>query len=153
MIKLLLLVATLGLSQAAQASIDVREFNNPVDEQRYRELIAELRCPKCQNTNLAGSDAGLALDLKDRVYEQLMAGRSDQEIRDYMISRYGDFITYNPPVRGSTYILWYGPFVLLAVVALVIWRRALRQKPTSKPLTADEAKRLQALLQNPSERS
>lgn len=138
---------------SAHAAIEVRAFDSELQEQRYRGLIEELRCPKCQNTNLAGSDAGLAGDLKDRVYEQLQEGRSDQEIRDYMINRYGDFITYKPPVKGTTWVLWFGPFVLLGVVAVLLWWRANQRRPTSKPLSPEEAKRLQALLKSPSEPS
>lgn len=149
MASMLLVFCVLG----AHAAIEVRKFDSELQEQRYRGLIEELRCPKCQNTNLAGSDAGLAGDLKDRVYEQLQEGRSDQEIRDYMINRYGDFITYKPPVKGTTWVLWFGPFILLGMVAVLLWWRAMQQRPTSKPLSPEEAKRLQVLLKNPSEPS
>ncbi len=98
--KYALMMLLAVFSAGAQAAIDVRDFDTPLQETRYRALIDELRCPKCQNTNLAGSDAGLAGDLKDRVYEQVKAGQSDGEIRDYLIARYGDFITYKPPMRG-----------------------------------------------------
>lgn len=130
----------------AQASVDVREFRDPVEEARYRALVDELRCPKCQNTNLAGSDAGLADDLKDRVYKLLREGRSDDEIRTYLIDRYGDFITYKPPLRAGTVLLWCGPFVLLFLVAILLVSRARRQQPKLKPLNPDEKARLQRLL-------
>lgn len=131
----------------AMAAIDVYEFESPEQEQRYRHLIEELRCPKCQNQNLAGSDAGVATDLKNRTYELMQQGKSDAEIRDYLIERYGDFITYKPPVRGSTLVLWAGPFVLLFVVALVIiWR--IRRQPSGHPaiMSAEEQARLARLL-------
>ena len=118
-----LLLSLMLVSTAGFASVDVRDFDTPLQETRYRALIDELRCPKCQNTNLAGSDAGLATDLKDRVYEQVKAGQSDAEIRDYLIARYGDFITYKPPVRASTFVLWFGPFILLIVAGFIMWRR------------------------------
>lgn len=131
----------------AMAAIDVYEFESPEQEQRYRHLIEELRCPKCQNQNLAGSDAGVATDLKNRTYELMQQGKSDAEIRDYLIERYGDFITYKPPVRGSTLVLWAGPFVLLFVVAIVIiWR--IRRQPSGHPaiMSAEEQARLARLL-------
>ena len=131
------------------AAIDVYEFDSPEQEQRYRHLIEELRCPKCQNQNLAGSEAGVATDLKNRTYDLMQQGRSDAEIREYLVDRYGDFITYKPPVRGSTLVLWAGPFVLLFVVALVIvWR--IRRQPAGHPasISADEQERLARLLDN-----
>lgn len=131
------------------AAIDVYEFDSLEQEQRYRHLIEELRCPKCQNQNLAGSEAGVATDLKNRTYDLMQQGRSDAEIREYLVDRYGDFITYKPPVRGSTLVLWAGPFVLLFVVALVIvWR--IRRQPAGHPasISADEQARLVRLLDN-----
>ncbi len=131
------------------AAIDVYEFDSLEQEQRYRHLIEELRCPKCQNQNLAGSEAGVATDLKNRTYDLMQQGRSDAEIREYLVDRYGDFITYKPPVRGSTLVLWAGPFVLLFVVALVIvWR--IRRQPAGHPasISADEQARLARLLDN-----
>lgn len=134
------------LSVSAHAAIDVRDFDTPLQETRYRALIDELRCPKCQNTNLAGSDAGLAGDLKDRVYEQVKAGQSDGEIRDYLIARYGDFITYKPPMRASTYVLWFGPLVLLVLAGVIMWRRTGMAPIKAKPLSAQEAAQLQRVL-------
>lgn len=144
--KYALMMLLAVFNAGAQAAIDVRDFDTPLQETRYRALIDELRCPKCQNTNLAGSDAGLAGDLKDRVYEQVKAGQSDGEIRDYLISRYGDFITYKPPMRASTYVLWFGPFVLLLVAGFIMWRRTRVVVAKSKPLSAQEAEQLQRVL-------
>lgn len=146
MIRLFMLVSLLACSLGSFAAIDVRDFRNPADELRYRALIDELRCPKCQNTNLAGSDAGLADDLKTRVYEQIQAGKSDSEIRDYLIARYGDFISYKPPLRASTLLLWWGPALLLVSFALLLWRRSLRKPARLKPLDATEQASLQRLL-------
>lgn len=142
----LLLLSLLLAAGVVQASVDVREFNNPVEEARYRALIDELRCPKCQNTNLAGSDAGLAGDLKDRVYQQVREGRSDAEIRDYLVDRYGDFITYKPPMRAGTFLLWWGPLLLLLIVGTILIARARRKPVRSKPLSPEEHARLQRLL-------
>lgn len=144
--KFLSIFLGLSLSLSALASVDVREFRSPADEARYRALTDELRCPKCQNTNLAGSDAGLADDLKNRVYEQIQAGKSDSEIRDYLIVRYGDFISYKPPMKASTLVLWWGPVLLLICVGFLLLRRSLRKPARLNPLSADEQAHLQRLL-------
>ena len=107
-----------GMSMSALAGIDTYQFDNPRQEAQYRALIEELRCPKCQNQNLAGSDAPIAQDLKQKTYDMVKDGRSDGEIRQYMSERYGDFISYKPPVRPSTWILWFFPPILLVVVML-----------------------------------
>ena len=147
-----LLLSLMLISAASFASVDVRDFDTPLQETRYRALIDELRCPKCQNTNLAGSDAGLAGDLKDRVYEQIKAGQSDGEIRDYLIARYGDFITYKPPVLASTFVLWFGPFILLIVAGFTMWRRTRGVIAKPRPLSSQEAEQLQRVLSGDQER-
>ncbi|AAZ19407.1 probable cytochrome C-type biogenesis protein [Psychrobacter arcticus 273-4] len=108
------------LSIHAYAAIDVYDFDSVQQEAQYRGLIEELRCPKCQNQNLAGSDAPIAQDLKQKTYDMIKEGRSDGEIRAYMQERYGDFITYKPPVRPSTWILWFFPPLLL-ITLIVGW--------------------------------
>ena len=95
---------------------------------------------------MAGSDAGLADDLKNRVYEQIQAGKSDSEIRDYLIVRYGDFISYKPPMKASTLVLWWGPVLLLICVGFLLLRRSLRKPARLNPLNADEQAHLQRLL-------
>lgn len=139
-------VLLLVLATQAWAAIDVYQFKTPEEEARFQSLISELRCPKCQNQNLAGSDAGIAHDLKTRTYQLMKEGKSDNEIRQYMIDRYGEFITYKPAVKSSTWLLWFGPFVLLVLVAVIlIWRH--RQQPTvTAPLNPEEQARLAALL-------
>ena len=152
---MVLLVA--GLSMSAWANIDTYQFDNPRQEAQYRALIEEFRCPKCQNQNLAGSDAPIAQDLKQKTYDMVKDGRSDAEIRQYMNERYGDFISYKPPVRLSTWILWFFPPVLLVFVMLAWF---IRNRNSSKraavianpiedgyaPLSAAEQQRLQDLL-------
>ena len=108
----LMMVLVIGVSTTAAASFELYEFDSPQQEAQYRVLIEELRCPKCQNQNLAGSDAPIAKDLKQKTYEMVKDGRSDAEIRNYMFERYGDFISYKPPVRPSTWILWFFPPML-----------------------------------------
>nr|WP_224054866.1 cytochrome c-type biogenesis protein [Moraxella osloensis] len=150
-----LLVA--GLSMSAWANIDTYQFDNPRQEAQYRALIEEFRCPKCQNQNLAGSDAPIAQDLKQKTYDMVKDGRSDAEIRQYMNERYGDFISYKPPVRPSTWILWFFPPVLLVFVMLAWFirnrnsskRAAVIANPIENgyaPLSTAEQQRLQDLL-------
>ena len=152
---MVLLVA--GLSMSAWANIDTYQFDNPRQEAQYRALIEEFRCPKCQNQNLAGSDAPIAQDLKQKTYNMVKDGRSDAEIRQYMNERYGDFISYKPPVRPSTWILWFFPPVSLALVMLAWFirnsnsskRAAVIANPIEDgyaPLSAAEQQRLQDLL-------
>ena len=152
---MVLLVA--GLSMSAWANIDTYQFDNPRQEAQYRALIEEFRCPKCQNQNLAGSDAPIAQDLKQKTYDMVKDGRSDGEIRQYMNERYGDFISYKPPVRPSTWILWFFPPVLLVFVMLAWFirnrnsskRAAVIANPIEEgyaPLSAAEQQRLQDLL-------
>lgn len=115
--RMLALVVVLGsASSLSNAAIEVFEFDNPRQEAQYQALIEEFRCPKCQNQNLAGSDSVISQDLKRKTYEMVMAGQSDAQIREYMYERYGDFISYKPPVRPSTWILWYFPPVILLLL-------------------------------------
>jgi cytochrome c-type biogenesis protein CcmH len=148
MMKTLWLLLAL-FAAPALAAIDVHEFDSPEQEQRYRQLVNELRCPKCQNQNLSGSDAPVAKDLRDRTYVLLQAGKSDAEIRTYMVERYGDFITYRPPLRTGTLLLWAGPFILLlAVAAILVWR-VRRPASAPAPLSDEERRRLAQLLDDP----
>lgn len=145
-IKVVIAVLLSIYLQMAYAAIEVYDFKTPAEEQRFQALIGELRCPKCQNQNLSGSDAPIAKDLKDRTYQLMQDGKTDNEIRDYMIDRYGDFITYKPPMRSTTYLLWFGPFILLVMVILVIVVRRRQTKPDASALTPEESARLAALL-------
>lgn len=106
-LSILAVVGTLMISTASFGVIEIYEFKSAEDEARYKALIEELRCPKCQNQNLAGSDAPIAVDLKNQTYQMIQDGRSDAEIRQFMFDSYGDFISYKPPVRPSTWILWF----------------------------------------------
>lgn len=152
-----MVLLVVGLSMFALANIDTYQFDNPRQEAQYRALIEEFRCPKCQNQNLAGSDAPIAQDLKQKTYDMVKDGRSDAEIRQYMNERYGDFISYKPPVRPSTWILWFFPPVLLVFVMLAWFirnrnsskRAAVIDNPIEEgyaPLSAAEQQRLQNLL-------
>jgi len=112
---------------AAVAGAQAPEPAEQALEQRLKTLSAELRCLVCQNQSLADSHAELAVDLKNQVRDLMRAGRTDEEIKDYLTQRYGDFVLYRPPVKRSTWVLWAGPFVLL-VGGLVVLQRTLRRR-------------------------
>jgi cytochrome c-type biogenesis protein CcmH len=122
-------------------------------EKRAADLENELRCLVCQNQTIADSHAGLAEDLRREVREQLAQGKSEQEVLDFMVQRYGDFVLYRPPVRSSTWLLWFGPFLLLAAgAALLISRlRAARTRPADAPPSEATLQRARALLDNDKE--
>ena len=119
-------------------------------EHRARELSKQLRCLVCQNQSIDDSDADLARDLRRIVREQLVAGKSDQEIIDYLTARYGDFVLLKPPVVPATWGLWFGPLAVLVIAALgamvYVRRRGTRSEPRLPDLNADERRRLEALL-------
>ncbi|WP_043157948.1 cytochrome c-type biogenesis protein [Aeromonas diversa] len=139
--------ALLGMSTAARADIDVYNFDSDAQEQTFRELTKELRCPKCQNQDIADSNAGLAKDLRDKTYQMVRAGKSKEEVVDYMVARYGNFILYDPPLMASTLILWAGPFAVILIGVMVVVRRSRRsQQEKNTDLSEAEQRRLQRLL-------
>ena len=147
-----LVVATLcialgSLRASAAGAIDAFAFDKPADQARYEKLIEEFRCPKCLNTNLAGSDAPIAADLRAAIYRKVLAGESDAAIRDYLQSRYGDFVLYDPPVRAGTIALWLVPAGLLVVGAIAIGLTARRARRAQAALDVGDAERLRALLE------
>ncbi|PWT76695.1 MAG: cytochrome c-type biogenesis protein CcmH [Proteobacteria bacterium] len=122
--------------------------DDPVIERRLMELSAELRCLVCQNQSLADSHADLAVDLRNQIRNQMRAGRSDAEVKSWLTERYGDFVLYRPPVKSNTWLLWFGPFVLLvvALTGLLIYVNRRRRHAPPPPLTEAEHARAQALL-------
>ncbi|CAK7016321.1 cytochrome c-type biogenesis protein CcmH [Saezia sanguinis] len=129
-----------GLGNIAHAAVDTHEFKSAQQEKTYNELVAELRCPQCQNNNIAESNAPLSNDMRDKVYELLQQDYSKQQVVDYMVARYGNFITYAPPVTPVTVVLWLGPLcVLLIGVAFLVYRS--RHVPAAMPAgsAADDA--------------
>ena len=114
-----LVLLTIGVWGGAAIAMEVLEFQTSEDQERYRVLTEELRCPKCQNQNLEDSNAGIAVDLRNQIYAMVNDGKSNQEIIDYMVARYGEFVLYRPVHDSSTAVLWYGPFVLLLVGGLI----------------------------------
>ena len=124
--------------------------DDPVVEQRMISISEELRCLVCQNESLAGSRADLAQDLRREVRTLIKAGKTDQEIKDYLVSRYGDFVLYRPAFKPVTWMLWFGPFLLLigAVVALVRLVRRNQRRPAPPGLDAEQRKKAQSLLKD-----
>ncbi|MCF7202790.1 cytochrome c-type biogenesis protein [Pseudomonas oligotrophica] len=147
------LVATLGLllSLAVHASIDTYEFRDEAERERYRTLTEELRCPKCQNQNIADSNAPIAMDLRKEIFRMLEEGQSNEQIVDYLVARYGDFVRYRPPVTRTTLLLWYGPAALLVLgfgvlIFVILRRRRVDSAPAAQTLTEAERERLASLL-------
>src|SRR6266536_5008850 len=119
-------------------------------EQRMQALTQQLRCLVCRNETLADSPADVAEDLRRQIRDQMKAGKSDQEIIAFLTQRYGDFILYKPPVKSTTYLLWFGPFVLLILGTVVLFRflKRRREMIQEQPLTADEQKRAEEILRS-----
>jgi cytochrome c-type biogenesis protein CcmH len=120
-----LVICLLGWLAPVQASIEAYQFESAQMEADYNQLINELRCLVCQNQNLAGSDADLARDLRRETYDMLQEGKSQQQVIDFMVERYGDFVLYRPQFKSTTYLLWLGPFLLLLCVLVLLVRRLL----------------------------
>lgn len=134
-----------GIPAAGLAADVPMEFSSAVEEERYRHLLEDLRCLVCQNQSLADSAADLAQDLRNEVYQRVRAGEDDEAIIGFLVQRYGDFVLYRPPLKKTTWLLWGGPFLLLAIAVLIITRRR-RGVPEIAPLDPDEQKRLRELL-------
>lgn len=141
----------LTLTGAAQAAIDTYEFANDAERARFRELTQELRCPKCQNQDIADSNAPIATDLRREIYRMLGEGKSNQQIIDFMVDRYGDFVRYKPALTGKTSVLWFGPLALLlggvVLIGVIVGRRRrVLQAEGAGSLSSEERQRLAALL-------
>lgn len=144
-----LLLCLLLAPVQAQVQTEEQTSGDPVIEERLARLSHDLRCLQCQNQTLADSPAGLAADLRREIREQMKAGKSDKEIIAFLQARYGDFILYRPQVKPVTYLLWFGPFVLLLAGLLVLFSYIKRRRDAiaEQPLTAEERRRAQELLQ------
>ena len=141
----------LTLTGAAHAAIDTYEFANDAERARFRELTQELRCPKCQNQDIADSNAPIATDLRREIYRMLGEGKSNQQIIDFMVDRYGDFVRYKPALTGKTSVLWFGPLALLlggvVLIGVIVGRRRrVLQAEGAGSLSSEERQRLAALL-------
>ena len=140
--KLILLIALFS-STVVLAGVEVHTFENPDQEKQYNRLIAELRCLVCQNQNLADSNAELAQDLRQEVYEMIQSGATDQEIVSFMVARYGDFVLYRPPFKATTAFLWIGPFIIL-IAGLVILLVVIRKRRQTTAVELDETAQARA---------
>ncbi|HMG76268.1 MAG TPA: cytochrome c-type biogenesis protein [Pyrinomonadaceae bacterium] len=145
-VLIILLVLCFGGALVAK---EAQPNEDPKIEQRMKALTEQLRCLVCQNETLADSRADLAEDLRRQIREQMKAGKSDQEILAFLTQRYGDFVLYNPPVKSTTYLLWFGPFILLIAGTGVLYGylKHRHELIKDKPLTADERKRAADILQ------
>ncbi|MFD2643396.1 cytochrome c-type biogenesis protein [Pseudomonas japonica] len=147
-----LAAAVLGLSLCgvARAAIDTYQFADEAERQRYRELTKELRCPKCQNQDIADSNAPIAADLRREIFRMLGEGKSNQQIVDFMVDRYGDFVRYKPALTAKTWLLWFGPAALLlggiGVMAVIVRKRRVPAGNGSADLSSEERERLAKLL-------
>lgn len=141
---MLCLLPALGCAKDALPAAD-----DPALEQRLMRLAKELRCLVCQNESLADSHADLANDLRDQIRDQMRAGQSDEQIKSWLTQRYGDFVLYRTPVKPTTVVLWFGPFVLLltGLAGLFFYLRRRRTRVNQSGLTPEERARAQALLQ------
>jgi cytochrome c-type biogenesis protein CcmH len=147
LLRTVLAACCLAWATAGLAGLEQFDFTGNVDEERFKELIAEIRCLVCQNQSLADSDAELAHDLRQEVYDLMQTGQENAQIVDFMVARYGDFVLYNPPVKPSTYMLWYGPFVLLAIGILFLIKTVRqRTRQTESEFSDQEQARLKAIL-------
>jgi cytochrome c-type biogenesis protein CcmH len=144
----LLLLCLLASFAMAQVQTEDQPSDDPVIEQRLAKLSHELRCLQCQNQTLADSPSDLAADLRREIRAQMKAGKSDQEIIAFLTQRYGQFILYRPRVTPLTYLLWFGPFVLLLAGLLVLFRyiKQRRDQITEQPLTAEDRRRAEEML-------
>lgn len=139
------------VSATAHAAIDTYDFKDEAERERYRTLTEELRCPKCQNQNIADSNAPIAMDLREEIFRMLEEGKSNDEIVAYLVDRYGDFVRYNPPVNTTTLLLWYGPAGLLilgfgVLTVILVRRRRADTAPAARTLSDAERERLATLL-------
>jgi cytochrome c-type biogenesis protein CcmH len=144
-----LLVLILSLGSAAGQATDVYQFDSREREQRFQTLIAELRCPKCQNQNIADSNAPISKDMREAVYRMMSDGAGDEEITNALVSRFGEFVRYKPEVDQRTIMLWATPaivvFIGIAIVVMTV-RRSGRADPRGDALTDEERARASRLL-------
>lgn len=145
---LLLALLTAGSALASNHGADLYPFDDPVQRLRFWQLTTELRCLVCQNQNIAESNADLAKDIRDTLYQQIRSGVSDAQALDFMVERYGEFVLFRPRLRGATLLLWAGP-LLFGVAGTLIMRglvRGIARRPDAQALSDEERERLQMIL-------
>ena len=145
--RTIIYVVLLGCVAFAVHSADIPvSFGSPHDEQRYEELLEQLRCLVCQNQSLSDSHAELAQDLRSEVYKMIASGKHNDEIVAFMVERYGDFVLYKPPMKPTTWLLWFGPLLLLLVALSIVLLATKRRRETQLPLSNEERQRVQHLI-------
>ena len=123
LLTIFLATSIFGLTLAEESN-EVYPFEDKIYEERFLSLLKELRCPKCQGSNLAGSNAPIAIDLKREVYRLVKLGKTEKEVKDYLVDRYGNFIVYDPPFESDTYVLWLAPLIIfLITLSIILFRR------------------------------
>ena len=147
--KTWLFLTALLFSSVAFSSIDALNFSSPQQESDYHQLTQSLRCPQCQNNNIADSNATIAVDMRGKVFELLQEGKSKNDVVDYMVERYGNFVTYDPPITASTLVLWIAPLLLVLLGVVFLLRRKPKTQSAVKSqevLTDEDNARLAELL-------
>lgn len=144
--KKIVYLAILLFSLPTFAAFEVQHFEDREKQARYKVLINELRCLVCQNQNIAGSNAGLAKTLRQETFRMINEGASDEEIIKFMVTRYGDFVLYNPPLKAETYILWVGPFVLLVMAIFIITLVIRHNRSAAIPANTGDLDKINQLL-------
>jgi cytochrome c-type biogenesis protein CcmH len=134
------------IASCAIAADSPVKFDSEADRQRYDTLLEELRCLVCQNQSLSDSHADLAQDLRDQVYTMIISGKDNAAIADFMVARYGDFVLYKPPVKSTTWFLWFGPLLLLIGAAATVIIVTRGRANTTPPLSEEERQRLQSII-------
>ena len=147
--KTWLFLTALLFSSVAFSAIDALNFSSPQQESDYHQLTQSLRCPQCQNNNIADSNATIAVDMRGKVFELLREGKSKNDVVDYMVARYGNFVTYDPPMTASTLVLWIAPLLLVLLGVVFLLRRKPKAQSAVKSqdvLTDEDNARLAELL-------
>jgi len=147
--KTWLFLTALLFSSVAFSAIDALNFTSPQQESDYHQLTQSLRCPQCQNNNIADSNATIAVDMRGKVFELLQEGKSKNDVVDYMVARYGNFVTYDPPMTASTLVLWIAPLLLVLLGVVFLLRRKPKAQSAVKSqdvLTDEDNTRLAELL-------
>ncbi|WP_118808692.1 cytochrome c-type biogenesis protein [Haemophilus haemolyticus] len=147
--KTWLFLTALLFSSVAFSAIDALNFTSPQQESDYHQLTQSLRCPQCQNNNIADSNATIAVDMRGKVFELLQEGKSKNDVVDYMVARYGNFVTYDPPMTASTLVLWIAPLLLVLLGVVFLLRRKPKTQSAVKSqdvLTDEDNARLAELL-------
>ena len=147
--KIWLFLTALLFSSVAFSSIDALNFSSSQQESDYHQLTQSLRCPQCQNNNIADSNATIAVDMRGKVFELLQEGKSKNDVVDYMVARYGNFVTYDPPMTASTLVLWIAPLLLVLLGVVFLLRRKPKAQSAVKSqdvLTDEDNARLAELL-------